>query len=125
MIAHEEAIGGRLPDETPLQMQHAGDALTDAVQPRGALEAIGKPSLGNQECRKPGQTGGERDCKPQETCGTSNPAGESIPHDDAQVPIWERTEVGRDCRSTSVRKSMVLNLRSSAGGPQIFPPMDR
>src|SRR5262245_56997688 len=36
-----------------------------------------------------------------------------------------RTSAGSACKSSSVRKSMVLNCRSSAGGPQIFAPMER
>src|SRR5207249_1325089 len=43
----------------------------------------------------------------------------------AQPRNFDRAEAGSRSRSRKVRKSIVLNSRSSAGGPQIFAPTER
>ena len=45
--------------------------------------------------------------------------------EDSHVRNFWRTIAGNVSKSSSVRKSMVLNVRSSAGGPQILAPIER
>src|SRR4249919_1103375 len=43
----------------------------------------------------------------------------------SQVKYLSTVRAERDCKSRNVRKSMVLNSRSMAGGPQILAPKER
>jgi hypothetical protein len=45
--------------------------------------------------------------------------------DDVSAELRSRAACDIRCKSSKVRKSMVPNFRSSAGGPQIFPPIER